>query len=147
MSYETWVDVQVARAREQGAFDDLPGAGKPLPRRDRERGVYDWALDWARRESIDPVDVLPPGLALRRRRELLPDLVARQRSEAAARAAVEDFNRMVSDFHRRPAEGPPVVVGSADVEALVAHWHATRPPAPESAPAAPPRRRRWWRRG
>jgi len=47
MSFETWVDSQIARAREEGAFDDLDGAGKPLPRRTREMTSYDWALEKA----------------------------------------------------------------------------------------------------
>jgi hypothetical protein len=150
VGWETWVDAQVARAREQGAFDDLPGAGKPIPGLDRERGTYEWALDWARRESLDPADMLPPGLALRRRRERLPGQVERLRSEAAVRALAADFNAEVDAFHRRPQDGPPVVVGYADADALVAHWRATRPPRPKPLPepAAPPRRRRqwWWQR-
>ncbi len=28
-NWETWVDAQIRVAREQGAFDNLPGAGKP----------------------------------------------------------------------------------------------------------------------
>lgn len=30
-SWETWIEAQIRVAREQGAFDNLPGAGKPLP--------------------------------------------------------------------------------------------------------------------
>ena len=30
-SWETWIDAQIRVAMEQGAFDNLPGAGKPLP--------------------------------------------------------------------------------------------------------------------
>jgi len=29
--YESWVDKQIREAQERGDFDDLPGAGKPLP--------------------------------------------------------------------------------------------------------------------
>ena len=29
-SWETWIDAQIRVAREQGAFDNLPGAGKPI---------------------------------------------------------------------------------------------------------------------
>ena len=29
---ETWIDAQIRVAREQGAFDNLPGAGKPFPK-------------------------------------------------------------------------------------------------------------------
>ena len=30
-SWETWIDWQIRVATEEGAFDNLPGAGKPLP--------------------------------------------------------------------------------------------------------------------
>jgi len=33
-SWETWIDAQIRVAAEKGAFDNLPGAGKPLPNLD-----------------------------------------------------------------------------------------------------------------
>jgi hypothetical protein len=30
-SWETWIETRVRVAMEEGAFDNLPGAGKPLP--------------------------------------------------------------------------------------------------------------------
>jgi Domain of unknown function (DUF1992) len=35
-SWESWIDSQIRVAQEQGAFDNLPGAGKPLPNIDQE---------------------------------------------------------------------------------------------------------------
>ncbi|MCZ2822863.1 MULTISPECIES: DnaJ family domain-containing protein [unclassified Modestobacter] len=49
MSFETWVEHQISQARERGDLEGLAGAGKPLPRRDREKTTYEWALEWARR--------------------------------------------------------------------------------------------------
>jgi Domain of unknown function (DUF1992) len=149
MSFETWIDHQIRQAQARGAFQGLEGAGRPLPRREREQTSYDWALEWAKRQQADPRDLLPPGMALRKEREDLPGVVERQPSEAAVRALVEDFNARVELHWRRPQDGPDVVPGLADLDALLAHWHATRP-APEPAapePVPPPRaRRRWFRR-
>ena len=36
MSFETWVDAQIAAGMERGDFDGLSGSGKPLPRRAAE---------------------------------------------------------------------------------------------------------------
>src|SRR3954464_4951620 len=85
MSFETWVDQQIAQARSRGAFEGLAGAGKPLPRRAREQTSYEWALEWARRENGGTEGMLPPGLALRKERDELPGVVAALRSEAAGR--------------------------------------------------------------
>jgi DnaJ-like protein len=149
MTFETWVEQQIRRARDEGAFDDLAGTGKPLPRRDRERSSYEWALEWARREEADVAALLPTGLALRKEREDLPGLVARQPTEELARAVVEAHNERVDRYYRRPVEGPWIPVGMADVDAELAVWRATHPvvaPEPVAELPEPVRRRGWWRR-
>jgi len=148
VSFETWVHQQIAQAQERGASEGL--AGRPLPRRTREQTSYEWALEWARRENGGTEGMLPPGLALRKERDELPGVVAALRSEAAVRALVEDFNDRVAAHWRRPAERADAVPGLADLDALLEHWRATRPPEPdvtEPVAEAPVRRRRWWRRG
>ena len=150
MSFETWVDQQITRARDDGAFDGLSLAGKPLPRRDREQSSYDWALEWARRENGGELaGMLPTGLVLRKEREELPAKVAQQRSEDAVRALVETHNARVDQYYRQPVEGVWVPVGMADVEEVVAEWRRTRPAEPPvvaEPPAPAPRRRGWFRR-
>jgi hypothetical protein len=149
MSWESWVEGQIARGLARGDFDDLPGAGRPLRDLDREQTSYDWALAWARRENAEVTGLLPPGLALRRERELLPEVVVRLPSEAAVRALGEDFNARVEQFWRRPNDGPPVPVGQVAVDELVQTWRAARP-APQPRPdAGSPRRaakKRWFGR-
>lgn len=146
-SFEDWVERQVREAHERGDFENLPGAGKPLPGLDREFSAEQWAADKARREGFDVSAMLPPPLALRREREVLLRDVAELVSEAAVRDVAADFNERVLELYRRPADGPLVVVGLLDVEALVEAWRASRPTPADAPPATePPRRRRWWRR-
>jgi len=150
MSWESWIDSQIRVAQEQGAFDNLPGAGKPLPDRSPDETVYDWVVEKARKENLDVFGMLPPGLALRKEREDLPRRAASLPSEAAVRALVEDFNTRVVQHWRRPAERSDAVPGLADLDAVLTPWRATRPP-PEPAPPPPPTapsrgRRGWWRR-
>ncbi|WP_176445563.1 DUF1992 domain-containing protein [Blastococcus mobilis] len=149
VSFETWIERQIAQAQERGDFAELPGAGRPLPGLDREETAYDWALAKARREGVDTAAMLPPGLALRRERDELPDRAARLSTEAEVRALAEDYNARVEAFWRRPQESRwAPVPGRADVEALVEGWLRDRPPpAPAPSPAEPPRVvRRWWHR-
>ena len=146
MSFETWVDSQIRTAQEAGAFENLAGAGRPLPRRRAEPSSYEWALEWARRENVDPLGMLPPGLALRREKQDLPGALARLSSEQAVRAVVDDLNARIELYWRRPAEGPQVPIGQLDVDEVIARWRAERPPPPAPAPVAVPVRRPWWRR-
>ena len=149
--FETWVERQIARAQANGSFDNLPGAGKPLPRRSEDESVYEWVVAKARKENIDLFGMLPPGLALRKEREDLPQRAAALPSEDAVRALGEDFNARVADHWRRPQLRADVVPGMADVDELVAEWLRTRPPSEPVPPRSlPPERRRWlvrWRRG
>ena len=149
VSFETWVERQIAQAQERGDFAGLPGAGKPLAGLDREETAYDWAVAKARREGVETAAMLPPGLALRRERDDLPARAARLASEAEVRALAEDFNARVEAFWRRPQESRwSPVPGLADVEALVAGWLSDRPadePSEEPVPQVQPPRR-WWRR-
>jgi hypothetical protein len=150
MSFETWVEQQIRRAADEGAFEGLSLTGKPLPRRDREKSSYEWALEWARREEADVAAMLPTGLVLRKEREELRGLIARQASEVAVRALVEAHNERVDQYYRRPVEGVWVPVGMADLDTELALWRANRPavapPPDEPLAPAPSRRRGWWRR-
>lgn len=149
MSFETWVESQISRGLARGDFDDLPGAGKPLPHHSGDEFAYDWVVAKARQENLDVLGMLPPALALRKEREDLPRRATALPSEAAVRALVEDFNDRVRLFWRRPQDGPVVPVGLADVEEAVAQWRHARPAPPPVLPDSPPspsRRRSWFRR-
>jgi hypothetical protein len=144
VSFETWVERQIAHAEERGDFAVLPGAGKPLRNLDREETAYDWALAKARREGVDTADMLPPGLRLRRERDELPERADRLATPAEVRALAEDYNARVEAFWRRPQESRWAPLPHlADVEELVAGWEAGRPPPAPAPPAtSQPERRR-----
>jgi hypothetical protein len=147
MSFETWVDSQISRSIARGDFQDLAGAGKPLPRSSLDQSGYEWVVAKARRENLDLLGMLPPGLALRRERDDLPRRAEELPSAAAVRALAEDYNERVRAFWRRPQESRwSPVPGLCDVEALVATWELNRPvPEPAPVPSAP-RKLPWWRR-
>jgi hypothetical protein len=140
-SYQSWIDRQIAAAEARGEFDDLPGAGKPLPRLGNPDDPDWWVKQLIEREQLDMSVALPPQLALRKEAQDLPDRVLEERTEQAVRDVVDDFNARVRDCWRQPLEGPPVVVRTADPEDLVALWRAhpaQRPPA--LPPVAEPER-------
>jgi Domain of unknown function (DUF1992) len=147
LSFTSWIDQQINEAAERGAFDNLPGTGKPLPKRD-EDAAQAWLRDYLRREGVSADELLPVPLQLRKEIERLTGTVADLPSEHAVRAVVADLNRRILDWRRIP-EGPPVYLRLADEEMLVSRWreaHAAEPPAPPPTP--PPDRpvQRWRRR-
>ena len=57
-SFEPWIEAQLRVAMEEGAFDNLPGAGKPLPDRGQLHDPLSaWVKQLAEREQLS---LLPP---------------------------------------------------------------------------------------
>lgn len=148
MSFRTWIDQQIDDAAGRGAFDNLPGAGKPLPRRTEDEDGQAWVLDYLRREGV-PTDVLlPPPLKLRKEATVLTEAVPALRSADEVRAAVAELNDRIMQWRRIPV-GPPIFVPLVDEDAMVAAWRAAQPePAPPAAASEeqPTRPEHWWRR-
>jgi hypothetical protein len=150
LSFESWIDKQIREATERGEFDNLPGAGKPLPGHHESYDGEWWLKDYLRREGAPMDELLPTPLRLRKLIHQLPETVQALRTEQSVRAAVAEINEQVRAWWRSSV-GPQVHVGLADVEEIVAGWRATRPTAPEPvapvlATPVPAPRRRWWRR-
>ena len=148
LSFTSWIDQQIDEASQRGAFDDLPGAGRPLPRRAAGDAAQAWLQDWLRREGVTADDLLPTPLRLRKEVERLTGSVHELPSEQQVREIAAELNRQIIQWRRIP-EGPPVYLRLVDADALVARWRATRPAAPPAPPVAQEdsARPRWrWRR-
>ncbi|MCM2578699.1 J-domain-containing protein [Streptomyces meridianus] len=123
LDFESWVDKQIREASERGAFDDLAGAGKPLPELDRP---YD-ELWWVRKKMHqEGVAVLPPALALRKEAEDVHVTAAKARSEAEVRRIVAEINERIAEALRRPPAGPPLSLSPLDADEVVGRWRAER---------------------
>jgi hypothetical protein len=119
-----WVDRQIRAAQDRGEFDNLPGAGKPLPKRSGD--VMEWVAEKLRTENADTRALLPPSLALRKEIEELPVRLAAVRSEQKVRELVADLNTRIKREILIPRGGPPLLVRPVDVEETVAEWRAGR---------------------
>lgn len=154
MTFTSWIDKQIAEATERGAFDNLPGAGKPIPHHGDEDAAEAWLREYLRKEGVSAEALLPPPLRLRKAIGRLAQAAPAMASEGDVRDAVADLNQEIREWRRIPL-GPPVFVPLVDEEAMVSRWRAARPapaatPQPPVEDAAPPRpgdRRHWWRRG
>ena len=132
ISFASWIDQQINEAAERGAFDNLPGAGKPLPRRAGTDAIQAWLEDYLRREGVSGEELLPLPLRLRKEVERLTGTVQELRSEREVREVVTALNQRILQCRRIP-EGPPVYLPLVDEEAMVAS-----PQPPPTGPAVSP---------
>src|ERR1700684_3747404 len=98
ISFVSWIDQQINEAAERGAFDNLPGAGKPLPK--GETGGDAWLRNYLAREGVAAEELLPTPLRLRKERERLAERVSELRTEAEVREVVRDLNRRIMAWRR-----------------------------------------------
>ncbi|CAN5184299.1 hypothetical protein BH09ACT12_BH09ACT12_01160 [soil metagenome] len=148
-----WVDQQIRVAMENGEFDNLPGAGKPIEGLDRDHDPDWWLNRLIEREKIV---VLPPSVQLRKDDAVLDEALDKLFREDDARWEIGDLNSRGMWSRYSPQDGqPPLVTMPRDVEVTVAAWEARRAERRAAAvarraeygdEAGPPADRRWWRR-
>jgi hypothetical protein len=149
MSVPDWIEHQIRTAQANGAFENLPGAGKPIPNLGGPQPELAWVANYLRREDVDVAALLPPALALAKEVEVLPDRLLKERSEVVVRGLIDDLNARIARAHQQPQVGPPVRVRVVPVEEVVAQWRAAVAARAPSTPAsvtvdAVPARRRFW---
>ncbi len=124
MVHETWIDRQIREAQERGEFDNLPGAGKPLPGLGERTDPNWWVKGLMKRENL--TFPLPTSLALRKEVAELPEALADVRTEQAVREIVADLNERIRDARRRHVDEPPLFIKTVSVERVVGEWRETQ---------------------
>ncbi len=123
VSWESWIDTQIREGAERGLFDDLPGAGKPLPDLDGPRDEDRWIKKKLRDEGVS---YLPTTLKVRKDLEDAIVAIGRARSEDEVRRIAEEINAEIRTVNRLASSGPPSNLMPLDVDDVVARWHAAR---------------------
>src|SRR5262245_57017570 len=123
-SWETWIDAQIRVAREQGAFDNLPVAGKPLPNLDQAYDPPWWVKQLIQREQVSD---LPPSLELLRKVEKELAAIEKLPDEATVRHRVAALNVEIAKVNATVVEGPPTRLSTLNVDKVVERWRQTRP--------------------
>ena len=122
--YESWAERQVREAIERGEFDNLPGAGRPIPGLNGRDDENWWVQSLLEREQL-PMP-LPTSLALRKEVHELQTTLADVRDEATARDIIDALNFRIRESYRHRVDGPPVIVRTVDVDEALAAWRINR---------------------
>ena len=122
-SWESWREELIRLAQEEGAFDNLVGAGKPLADLGEHYDPDWWVKKLIQREKVS---MLPPSLELLRKVEAEVARIWKLSEEAAVRERVRTLNAEIARANARVAEGPATRLNQLDAEAMVAEWRRLR---------------------
>ncbi|WP_371406913.1 DUF1992 domain-containing protein [Kribbella sp. NBC_00662] len=125
MSNQEWVESQIQLAQNQGEFDNLPGAGKPLKLADEHDPDW-WVKDFIRREDVETEALLPPAMLLRKEKQQVYEKVRGMRRESEVREYLADLNKRIR-LSIRDTTGPVVPTGPVNEDAIIAQWRMDRP--------------------
>ena len=123
VGFGTWVERQIREATKRGEFDNLPGAGKPIPDLDKPHDELWWVRQKLRHEDFA---WLPPAFAVRKEAEEALEAAAAAGSEDEVRRIVADINAKIVEGNRKAASGPPLNLNPFDVERVVQSWRRRR---------------------
>ncbi|MEV6267655.1 DUF1992 domain-containing protein [Kribbella sp. NPDC051936] len=147
MSNQEWVESQIKLAQNQGEFDDLPGAGKPLKLAEQHDPDW-WVKDFLRREDVETEALLPSAMQLRKEKQQVHEKVRGMRRESEVREYLADLNKRIR-LAIRDTTGPVVPTGPVNEDAVVAQWRMDRPsrtPVPQPVEASTPPKKSFWQR-
>jgi Domain of unknown function (DUF1992) len=123
LGWESWIDRQVREATERGEFEELPGAGRPIPDLDKPFDELWWVKDKLRREGLT---YMAPSVALRKEAHDARAAALSARSEAQARHILEAINEKIREANRTGIAGPPLMLVPYDVERVMQERRAAR---------------------
>jgi hypothetical protein len=119
LPWESWIDRQIRKAEERGAFDSLPGAGEPIPDLDRAYDPLWWVKGKLRREGLT---YMSPSVALRKEAHDALEAAVNARSESDVRELIADINERIREANRKGIRGPSLMLLPFDVESVVREW-------------------------
>lgn len=122
-SYESFVDRQIRQAQERGEFDNLPGAGKPIPDLHRPYDELWWVRKKLKEENLSYV---PPTLQVRKELQDAREQIAGASSEAEVRDIIAAINQRIRAANRSTLQGPASSVMPLDEEQTVRQWRERR---------------------
>ena len=121
--WEDFTERKIREAQADGAFENLPGFGKPIPGVDQPYDENWWIKDKLKREQMQ---VVPPILEARLALEKTLEEIARIDNEFVVRKRLNDVNAKIRKAHYSPIAGPADGIREVDIDAVVIEWRSNR---------------------
>jgi hypothetical protein len=118
-TYESYAERLIREAQEEGVFDRLSGAGKPLPLSGGALPEAWWIKEKLRREQLSS---LPDSIAIRHEAEAVLAAVAREGDERLVRERLEALNARIRRLNATFTGWPPTTLAPLDVEDVLRRW-------------------------
>jgi hypothetical protein len=119
-THESYVERIIREAQEEGEFDHLSCAGKPLPLTGGELPEAWWIKEKMKREKLSS---LPESIAIRYEAEAVLEGLARETDEQVVRERLLAVNAKIRKLNATYiGVGPPTTLAPFDVEAVVRRW-------------------------
>ncbi len=122
MSFEDFIDRQIREAQAKGAFDNLPGKGKPLPDLDKAFDTGAWLAAKLKRENLGAP--LPASLQLRKTVEQKLAALLLLKSESALLKALDALQAEVTRSNSQLLDGPSLPPPRVDKALMLRLWRA-----------------------
>lgn len=121
--FTSWIDQQIASAQRRGDFDNLAGAGKPLPQRDTSDPAW-WVKQKLASENLE----MPLPASLQVRKEVARTLaaIAMLDDESRVREALTLLNQRIRKANATSIDGPPTNLAPIPIDAWIDQWKAKR---------------------
>jgi hypothetical protein len=120
---EPYVERLIREAQEEGAFDHLSGAGKPLPLSGGELPEAWWIKEKLRREHLSS---LPEAIAIRHAAEALLAEIVRDGDERVVREKLLAMDARIRRLNATAVAGPPTTLAPFDVDETIRRWRERR---------------------
>lgn len=122
-TWESYAEFMMRKAKEEGAFEHLPGTGKPIPGLDEPYHEDWWLRGFLKREGLS---LLPDALALKAELSREVERLWRIPDECDVRRRIEELNEKIRRANARCMEGPSLNLHVFDLEVIVQQWRKIR---------------------
>jgi hypothetical protein len=116
-------DNRIRDAQERGEFDNLPGAGKPIPDIDEPYDPMWWIKKKVREEGVN---VAPPGVQLQQEVEDALAGLGSLSTEKQVRELIGSLNKRIRRANAMTIQGPMTTLTVIDEERAVQRWRQAR---------------------